>query len=77
MTPNQIKRQIAGRLFRKVIDKHFSSYSDFAETVGTGRSSVSNWMSGRVSIPMRIIVKLGEMFPDELPVLKKIKPEMF
>lgn len=77
MTPDQIKKQIAGRLLRKIIDKHFSSYADFAETMGAGRPCVSNWMSGRVSIPDRVILKFGELFPDELTILKKIKPEMF
>jgi len=77
MTPDQIKRQIAGRLLRKLIDKHFSSYSDFADIMGTRRPCVSNWMSGRTSVPLEIISKFGALFPEEISILKKIKPEMF
>ena len=77
MTPAQIKRQIAGRVLRTFVDKHFESYKDFAQTIGARGPSVSNWMNGRTSVPVKYIEKMGELFPDDIPTFKKILPDLF
>ena len=77
MTPNAIKKQIAGRVLREFIDKHFSSYKDFSDTIGVNNSALANWMSGRTTTPLCVIEKLGELFPDDIPTFKKILPDLF
>lgn len=77
MTPDQVKKRIAGNLLRVFVDKHFSSYKDFSKTVGEHNGTVSSYMTGRRKIPARLIQKLGELFPDDIKTFKKIKPEMF
>lgn len=77
MTPNAIKKQIAGRVLREFIDKHFASYKDFAETIGTKTPTLQGWMSGRTATPVWVIEKLGELFPDDIQTFRKILPDLF
>ena len=77
MDDNMTKRRIAGRLLRRFIDENFESHKDFAFTFGAPQTSVSNWINGRANIPTYIIERLGERFPDELKLFKKLKPELF
>lgn len=77
MTKEEYRKKQLSKLLRNFIDERFASYKDFSLCMGITQACASNWICGRRSVPGWVIVKLGEMFPDEISILKKIKPELF
>jgi hypothetical protein len=77
MTPEHRKKQMEGGLLRKFLNENFSSYKDFARCVGVAPCTVNHWMSGRCHIPCYAVLKLCEIFPDQIKAFQKMCPDMF
>jgi len=60
------QKVIAGKALRQFIEENFINYSDFARSMGTLPATVTHWMTGRNPIPVRIVERLGVLFPDSL-----------